>query len=97
MGSLHAQEMANAPELTMEQSLAWHLQSNHYPPVPTVMVQPCMEAIDAFWEDDLDKLISLPEGISFRGNPEAPARDIIIQHHLDAWCDDSEDDYDYLD
>jgi hypothetical protein len=56
-----------------------------------------MEAIDAFWEDDLDKLISLPEGISFRGNPEAPARDIIIQHHLDAWCDDSEDDYDYLD
>ena len=97
MGSLHAQEMANAPELTMEQSLAWHLQSNHYPPVPTAMVQPCMEAIDAFWEDDLDKLISLPEGISFRGNSEAPARDIIIQHHLDAWCDDSENDYDYLD
>lgn len=88
MGSMQAREMANAPELTMEQSLAWHLQSNHYPPVPTIMVQPCMEAIDAFWEDDLDKLISLPAGVSFRGADAAPARDIIIQHHLDAWCDD---------
>lgn len=95
MGSMQAREMANTPELTMEQSLSWHLTSNHYPPVPTSMVQPCMEAIDAYWEDDLDKLITLPEGVYFRGEKEAPARDIIIQHHLDAWCeeDDWEDEF----
>lgn len=93
MGSMQAREMANAPELTMEDALAWHLRSNHYPPVPLSMVQPCMDAIDAYWEDDLDKMIQLPEGVSFRGEPEAPARDIIIQHHLDAWCQDDEEDW----
>jgi preprotein translocase subunit SecA len=46
----------------------------------------CIEAIDAYWEDDLDKQIYLPEGITFKGMESAPARDVIIQHHLDPWC-----------
>lgn len=91
MGNLQATEMADTPELTMEQALTWHLQVNHYPPVPKEMVPVCMEAIDAYWEDNLDKEVALPEGVFFRGMPTAPARDIIIQHHLDAWC--SEEDY----
>lgn len=90
MGSLQATEMANSG-LDLESTLGWHLRVNHYPPVPTTMVPICMEAIDAYWEDDLDKEITLPEGVFFRGMPTAPARDIIIQHHLDAWC--SEEDY----
>lgn len=92
MGSLHAVEMANST-LSLEDALAWHLQSNHFPPVPVSMVQPCIEAIDAYWEDDLDKLIPLPEGVGYKGLTVAPARAIIIQHHLDAWCDDSQDDW----
>ncbi len=95
MGALQAHEMAHATELTMEQQIAWHLQSNHYPPVPTSMVTPCMEAIDAYWEDDLDKKIELPEGVTYRGEPTAPAREIIINHHLDAWCYDEDDELDY--
>ena len=90
MGNLQAREMAELGADSIEQALAWHLQSNHFPPIPLSMVPICMEAIDAYWEDDLDKLISLPEGVGFRGRTVAPARDIIIQHHLDAWCDDSE-------
>lgn len=96
MGALQAHEMAHATELTIEQQLAWHLQANHYPPVPSSMVTPCVEAIDAYWEDDLDKEIDLPEGVSYRGKPTAPAREIIINHHLDAWCyaeDDEDSDY----
>jgi hypothetical protein len=87
MGALQAREFA-ASELSMEQQISWHLTSNHYPPVPTSMVTPCIEAIDAFWEDDLDKEIELPEGVTYRGMTTAPAREIIINHHLDAWCDD---------
>lgn len=93
MGALHAMEMANAVELTIEQQLAWHLQSNHYPPVPTSMVTPCAEAIDAYWEDDLEKEIDLPEGVTYRGKPTAPAREIIINHHLDAWCIEAEEEF----
>lgn len=87
MGAMNAREMASMTEITLEQQLAWHLTSNHFPPVPVIMVQPCVEAIDAFWEDDLDKMISLPEGVGYRGLTVAPARAIIIEHHLDSWCE----------
>lgn len=90
MGSLHSYAVAADTTIPLEQQLEWHLQSNHFPPIPNTMVQPCVEAIDAFWEDDLDKMISLPEGVGYRGLTAAPARAIIIEHHLDAWCDDSE-------
>ncbi len=92
MGALHAREFAANKEITMEQAIGWHLQGNHYPPVPLSMVAPCIEAIDAFWEDDLDKEIELPEGVLYRGTKTAPAREIIINHHLDAWCETWEED-----
>jgi hypothetical protein len=88
MGALQAREMANATEISLEQQLTWHLQGNHYPPVPLSMIQPCIEAIDCYWEDDLDKEIDLPEGVFYRGKTTAPAREIIINHHLDAWCEE---------
>lgn len=93
MGSLQAREMAELGADNIEQALAWHLQSNHFPPIPTTMVKPCLEAIDAYWEDDLDKLISLPEGVGYRGLTVAPARAIIINHHLDPWCADTDDEW----
>lgn len=79
--------------LDMESAIAMHLRVNHYPPVPTSMVQPCMDAIDAFWEDDLNREIELPEGVSWRGNESAPAYAIIEAHNLDAWCTESDEDY----
>jgi|TARA_R110000782_G_scaffold41292_2_gene94837 hypothetical protein len=86
----HALAIDLADSMPMEEALRFHLMSNHFPPVPSTMVAPCMEAIGAYWEDDLDRLISLPEGVGYRGLTVAPARAIIINHHLDAWC--SEED-----
>lgn len=89
-------EFATNKEITLEQAIGWHLQGNHFPPVPLSMVTPCIEAIDAFWEDDLDKLIGLPDGVGYKGLTVAPARAIIISHHLDAWCvEDEEEDSDF--
>ena len=79
--------------LDMESAIAMHLRGNHYPPVPTSMVQPCMDAIDAYWEDDLNRKIELPEGISWRGEEHAPAHAIIEAHHLEPWCTESDEDY----
>jgi hypothetical protein len=56
------------------------------------MVLPCSEAINAYWEEDLERAIDLPEGVYYRGEPFAPARDIIINHHLDPWCSGDEED-----
>ena len=92
MGSTLATELADGTlGLDMEPAIAMHLQGNHYPPVPLSMVQPCIDAIDAYWEDDSSREIELPEGVSWRGNTSAPAYTIIESHHLESWCSEDED------
>jgi len=73
--------------ISLEQQLAWHLTGNHYPPVPTSMVQPCIEAIQAINGGDYDKAIALPDGVGYKGRTDAPARAIAEAHHLDAFLD----------
>ncbi len=88
MGYTTAQTIAD--ELSLEAGLAYHLQGNHYPPVPVAMVQPCIDAIDAYYDEDYQRLIDLPAPITWRDQNTAPASAIIEAHHLDAWlpeCD----------
>lgn len=98
MGALQAQEFAQM-DVDLETALAWHLRGNHYPPIPSSMVPVCIEAIDAYWEDDTQRLIKLPiDGLDRNGEPfqirwrdgsdHAPAWAIIEHAHLDAWCQD---------
>jgi hypothetical protein len=97
MGFNTAQELAEI--LDLEGSLKLHLTANHYPPVPTSMVQPCIDAIDAYHDEDYQREISLPYGITWRDKTSAPASAIVEAHHLDAWlphmwycdCEDCED------
>jgi hypothetical protein len=97
MGSNMATELADGTlGLDMESAIAMHLRGNHYPPVPLSMVEPCIEAIDAYWEDNVQKHIELPEGVSWRGESYAPAWALIEGHHLDAWCQDDYVDEDYV-
>ena len=92
MGSNLANDLALADNLTIENQIAIHLSANHYPPVPAIMVQPCVEAIDAVNDAGLwDLEIPLPEGVSWRGLTTAPAHAIIEQHHLDAWIIEREE------
>lgn len=93
MGTLGAIGMADAAthhEITLEQSLAWHLRSNHFPPVPLSMIPACIAAIDAANADDWNDEIPLPDNTSYRGRDTAPAWAIIDAHHLDAWVSDDE-------
>jgi hypothetical protein len=90
MGRLTASEIAQT-ELTLEDQITWHLQGNHFPPIPKTMVQPCIEAIDAYNEDNPERLISLPEGVGYKGLTVAPASAIIEAHHLESWLYTEED------
>ena len=86
MGSNLAYDLASDElGLDLETAIGYHLQGNHYPPVPLSMVQPCIEAIDAYYDEDYNKLIEMPEGVSYKGQTHAPAWAIIEQHHLSAW------------
>jgi hypothetical protein len=103
MGMMTAMGIAET-EVSLEQQIAWHLAGNHYPPIPKAMVPVCIEAIDAYWEMDYDRLIQLPtDGLDRNGEPfqiiwrdgsdKAPAHAIIEHAHLDAWLvDDYEEE-----
>ena len=86
MGNNFATELAEMDfGLSLEDSIAIHLSANHYPPVPRSMVQPCIDAIDAYHDEDYQRLIDLPEPITWRDQNQAPASAIVEAHHLDAW------------
>jgi hypothetical protein len=93
MGSNTAIDLATNLDLSLEQAIGYHLQGNHYPPVPLSMVQPCIEAIDAYHDNDAMREIEMPEGVSYKGRTTAPAYAIIEQHHLDAWLPQDDDFY----
>lgn len=85
MGSNFATDLAENIDISLEQAIGYHLQGNHYPPVPLSMVQPCIDAIDAYYDEDFDREIAMPEGVSYKGSNVAPAWAVIEQHHLSAW------------
>jgi hypothetical protein len=90
MGRMTAMELAGS-EAPLEQQLSIHFSSNCYPPIPQMMIPTAIEAIDAYWEMDLYKMIPLPEGVSFRGESEVSAINVIESYRLDAWCVAEED------
>ena len=83
--------LALQENVSIDAGLAYHLQANHYPPVPVSMVDACIAAIDAYHDEDYQRLIELPEGVSWRGETSAPASAIAEAHHLDAWLPHSWD------
>jgi hypothetical protein len=88
MGSNFAHDLADYDlGLDLSTAIKIHLTANHYPPVPESMVLPCIEAIEAFMEDDFYREIEMPEGVTYKGRKSAPADAIIEQHHLEAWLD----------
>jgi hypothetical protein len=90
MGSVTAIGLADSV-LDLETQLAYHLQGNHYPPVPLSMVQPCIDAIDAYYDEDYERFIAMPEGVFYKGMSHAPARAIVDQHHLEWFIQPVED------
>lgn len=97
MGATQAQGMADAVSeglATLEQALTYHLRSNHYPPIPFEMVPVAIAAIEAYNDGDYDRQITLPDGVSWRGQESAPASAICEELHLGAWLADY---YDYAD
>ena len=87
MGLNFATELSTMDTMPIEAQINTHLQYNFYPPVPSSMVQPCIEAIDAYLEEDFDRQIEMPQGVSYRGSDYAPAHAIVEQHRLGPWCE----------
>jgi len=85
----------NEMEMPLERKIAMHLQYNFYPPIPSEMAEACVEAIDAYFENDTDRLIDMPVingfQVEWRGQTQAPAYAILEQHRLYAFIEEDED------
>ena len=94
MGSVTAIGLADSV-LDLETQILYHLKGNHYPPVPAEMVKPCIDAIDAYYDEDYDRMIDMPMvgdfQILYRGETQAPAHAIVDQHHLEWFIQPAED------
>jgi len=93
MGRNFATELSTMDTMSIEQQINLHLQYNFYPPVPSSMVQPCIDAINAYWNEDFNAEIELPQGVEWRGQNTAPAHAIVDNHRLDVWLMEDENYY----
>ena len=88
MGRNLAMELAGGThDLGLQHQIKIQLQNNHYPPVPTSMVFPCIDAITAVNDGERERLIELPDGVLWKNQTSAPAYAIVDAHHLDPWVD----------
>lgn len=91
MGSLHAAEFAGLVkdrEIALDTALTWHLQSNHYPPVPVSMVPVCKRAIENANRGQWEARVRLPQGVRFQGQKLAPVHEVVRQHHLESFLEE---------
>jgi len=77
--------MAAAGEIKLAVALEWHLQANHYPPVPLSMLPVCEKAIVKARAGKWDAKVRLPKGCTFKGSVYAPVDEIVRGHHLDTF------------
>lgn len=85
MGYSQAYNIAQQTDL--ETTVHWHLTANCYPPVPNYMEQVCIDAIDAVLDDDYNRQIDLPDGVTYHNLSTAPAHAIVENFRLDGIID----------
>jgi hypothetical protein len=93
MGKLTEMMIANT-DIPLDHKVAWHLRGNHYPPLPLIMVEPCVEAIELARLGYYTAEVKLPiheskDGepfqITWNGQDTAPVFAIVEAHHLDGF------------
>ncbi len=63
-GTMGMAETVSDGLTNLNDAVECQLRSNHYPPVPSSMVEPCIKAIMAVADDEADTLIELPVGVT---------------------------------
>ena len=84
MGKLTEMIIANT-DLPLEQKLKWHLQGNHYPPLPMSLVSACLEAIELARLDYYTAEVKLPNGLEYDGSPVMVVGELVSACHLDGF------------
>ena len=84
-------EVISELDMPLQKQIEMHLSTNFYPPIPRFMAQACVDALNAYWEEDINRMIDMPEGVFYKGSTSAPAWAVVDQHRLSSWLDEEED------
>lgn len=84
-------EVISELDMPLQRQIEIHLSNNFYPPIPRFMAQACVDALNAYWEQDINRMIDMPEGVLYKGSTSAPAWAVVDQHRLGPWLDEDED------
>lgn len=88
MTALGYKEMVDEGQMSLENALTIHLRSNHYPPIPSSMIRPCMRAIEKANRGEWNKKVRLPEGVEHRVYGRlVPVHELVNHAHLDTFLD----------
>lgn len=85
MGHLQASEMANMIEggaISLREALGWHLQYNHYPPLPKSLIGVAERAIDKANQGEWDAKLVLPKGCTVNGRRTMTVGQVAEWLHL---------------
>lgn len=74
-------------DLPFAEQVKWHLTSNCYPPVPSTFHPACLLAIKLVADGEGQSKVSLPSGVFYRGEAEAPAEAIVDNFRLYPFVD----------
>lgn len=89
MGNRTSEYLAEAVSqgFDLEAVLTGHFRINHYPPLPTSLIDVAVKIIRGVNSDELDYQdnVTLPDGVLYRGQSEAPVYACIEAWHLEAW------------
>lgn len=84
-------EVISELDMPLQRQIEMHLSTNFYPPIPRFMAQACVDALNAYWEEDINRMIDMPNGVLYKGSTSAPAWAVVDQHRLSTWLDEDED------
>jgi hypothetical protein len=87
MRHIHALEILNL--ITLEGDLRWHLQNNHYPPVPDVIIPMAVKAVILCRNDKFNETIVTFFEHQFYGW-SVPAYAVVEAYHLEPWVNELE-------
>jgi hypothetical protein len=76
-------KMAKNGAITLEKALALHLERNHFPPIPSVMVPSCIKAIANAKSGNMKVKIKLPKKVTWKGKRYVSTQLMVEEHHLE--------------
>ena len=90
MGRMFVEGLKDMTDLELEDWVSIHFQSNCYPPIPQIMVQSAVAAIQACNKGDYNEVIELPMGVTYRDSQFCDAWTFVEQHRLEGFLEDED-------